>query len=780
MAGSDKLIPVIGVKLLRLSVTMRILLLLTLILCLRVPVTAQTTSPIWQVTSYDLVANVQQAERSLSVVATINALNVGGPGRTLTVRLNSKASVKAVTAGGAATTFRPGQEPRGDLQRIEIALPAPVASNSSATVAVTYVLPVESNTGSLAISPIGTQVLPLSFWYPMPNSPYSVRGADWAPFRLTVNLGNAVSSGVEKAGSAGSVSFDQSLHGEPFFVQGDWDKLEGAGDGKGIVVLLEKGVPAEDRKRAEALITFAAAARAFYATALGPAPDATVRLVSVRRGAGFNDSGTVLIDADTLRLPKIDAATALSVGEAIGRLWIGGQTPVRGEGGGVLRDALVRFLATQFLEKQFGRDAVSSELYRERLAYATVAQRDGPLARVSQLDSTYFNSVPNRGAMFWRLLDRRMGREAFLAVLRAALQTGKTDPAGLTLSGLRAALAARGGESIKVLMDQQLDQIVDTDLMIGLPQQRGADWVSALRNLGSSDVTVTVAATTDRGEQVLAEATVPAKNFGEVVFKTQAKIVRVEVDPEKLYPQLDYGNDAMPRGKDLSPAVAEAYSQLGGQDFVKAEATARGMLLSAPRFQDAQIILARAVLGENKIDEAEKLFRAALEEPLPFTATLAWANIGLGEIAMKRNQPAEAAKRFNDAVIASRDYPSSLAARAARIRAEAAGNIAPPVDESARTFITQLSQAVVSNKKAELESRVIPGELVRFVNASIGTETWDTTVVRTEQLNANLIAADVQIRANKLGTVGAGPAVLMLARTPAGWKLLGIELFEVR
>jgi len=756
---------------------MRILLLLTLILCLVTQAGAQAPATvIWQVNSFDINANVQQAERVLNAVATINATNIGsGSGRTLTLRLNSKASVKSVTVGGAATTFRLGTETRGDLQRIEIALPG-VAPNSSITAAVTYALPVESNSGLTAISPIATQFLPLSFWYPMPNTPYSVRGADTAPFRLAVNIPNAISSGVEKAGPAG-VSFEQSLHGQPFFVQGDWDKLEGAADGKGIVVLLEKGAGAEERKHAEALIAFAAAARIFYAAAFGTAPDVPVRLVAVRRGAGFNDSGTVLFDADTLRLPKLDAATALSVAEAVGHLWIGGQTPIQGEGGGVLRDALVRFLATEFLEKQFGEDAVKSEFYRQRLAYATVAQRDGPLARTSQLDTAYFASVPNRGAMFWRLVERRLGREIFPGVLRAALQGGKN---GLTLPSVREALVARGGESLKALVDQQLDQVIDTDLLIGLPQQRGADWVSALRNLGSIDVTVPVVATTERGEQVRAEATVPAKNFGEVVFKTPSKIVRVEVDPDKLYPQLDYGNDVVPRAKDLTQALNEAALQLSAQDFAKAEASARAMLASAPRFQEAQIILARALLGQGRVDEAEKLFRSALEEPLPFAATLAWANIGLGEIAMKHNQPAEAAKRFNDAVIASRDYPSSLAARAARIRAEAAANNAPPVDETARAFITQLSQAVVSNKKAELESRIVPGELVKFINASIGTEAWETKVVRTEQLNANLIAADVQIRANKLGTAGAGSAVLMLARTPSGWKLSGIELFEVR
>ena len=756
---------------------MRTLLLLALVLCLARYAFAQAppASVIWQVTSFDINANVQQPERSLNGIATINATNVGtAPGRMMTLRLNSKSSVKSVTVAGTTTTFR--QAPRGDMNQIEVSLPASVAPNGTVSVAVTYTLPVESNTGLAAISPIATQFLPLSFWYPMPNTPSSPRGADTAPFHLTVNIPNAISSGVEKAGG----TFDQSLHGQPFFVQGDWDKLEGAADAKGVIVLLEKGADADQRKHAEALMAFTAAARAFYAAALGPAPDTPLRLVAVRRGAGFNDGGTALIDADALRLPKLDAATALSVAETVARLWIGGQTPVYGEGGGVLRDALVRYLATQFLEKQFGADAVKSELYRQRLAYATVAQRDGPLARTTPLDSTYFASVPNRGAMFWRLVDRRLGRAELMTVLRSALQAGKSDVNGLNLAAVREALAARGGDSLKALVDQQLDQVVDTDLMVGLPVQRGGEWVSALRNFGSIDVTVPVVATTEQGQEVRAEATIPAKNFGEAVFKTPSKIVRVEVDPDKLYPQLDYGNDVMPRAKDLSQALNEASLQLGAQDFAKAEATARAMLVSAPRFQEAQIILARALFGENRIDEAEKLFRTALAEPLPFAATLAWANIGLGEIAMKRNQSAEAAKLFNDAVIASRDYPSSLAARAARIRAEAAANNAPPVDPAATAFVTQLSQAVVSNKKAELESRIVSGELVRFINASIGTEAWDTKIVRTEQLNANLIAADVQIRASKLGTVGSGTAVLMLAKTPGGLKLAGIELFEVR
>jgi tetratricopeptide (TPR) repeat protein len=510
----------------------------------------------------------------------------------------------------------------------------------------------------------------------------------------------------------------------------------------------------------------------------GPAPNVPVKLVSVRRGAGFSDGGTILFDADALRLSKIDAATALSVAEGVCRLWLGGQTNIRGEGSGSLRDGLVRYFATSFLEKQFGKHAVQSELYRQRLAYAAVAQRDGPISRTNALDSSYYGSVPNRGAMVWRLAERRLGRDAFVELVKAQLEARKKD--GLTLPAFREALVARGGEGLKTLLDAELDQVVDTDLMVGVPVQRGAEWVSALRNVGSIDVTVNVLGITDRGEQLRVESTVPAKNFGEAVFRTTGKLVRIEIDPEKVYPQLDYGNDVVPRAKDLPDALNEAALQLGAQDFAKAEITAREMLANAPRFQEARILLGRALLGANKIDEAEKLFRSALDEVLPFTATLAWANIGLGEINLKRNQPAEAAQRFSDAIIASRDYPSSLAARAARLRAEAAANNAPPVDETARTFITQLSQALVSNKRADLDSKVISGELVRFINASIGTELWEAKVLRTEPLSANLLAVDVQIRVNKLGKEGSGTALFLLAKTPAGWKLSAIDLFEVK
>ncbi|HEV7746289.1 MAG TPA: tetratricopeptide repeat protein [Pyrinomonadaceae bacterium] len=735
----------------------------------------------WQVTNFDITANIQQAERTLSATAVLSASNVGrGTGASFTFRLATKAAVKSVTVAGATANFRAVPESYGNLQRITATLPTSVPAGGPLVITINYSLPVESNTGLAAISSIESQFLPLAFWYPLPNTPLTVRGADTAPFRLVVNGANVVSSGVEKSGSAGSTVYEQSLAAQAFFVQGDWEKLEGNGDTKNITALVPRGVTPEEKKQAELLINLAGAARSYYAGLLGPAPEVPVRLVTVRRGAGFSDSGVILVEPGVLRRTKVDAATVLLISEAVSRLWVGGQTAVRGEGSGLLREALPRFLAAQFIEKQFGREAAKAELLRERLAYSTVAKRDGPLSRVTPVEGSYFSSVPNKGAMVWRLAASSIGTDAFIAIVRDQLQAGKTNVAGMNLAAFRAALIARGGEKLKTVLEQQLDQVTDMDLLIGAPQQRTSEWAVALRNVGSTDALTTVRARTASGEQLSVDAVVPARNFGEAVFKTAAKLVRVEIDPDKLYPQLDYSNDSSPRERDVQEGLAEAARLFGAQDYLKAETIAHEILAAIPNLQEARIILARALLGQNRNDEAEKLFRTVLDEPVPTAAALAWGNIGLGEIALRKGQAGEAAKRFNEAVRADAEYASSLAARAGRVKAETAANTSQ-VDGAVRTFIGQLDQAILSGKKTELEPRVVSGELVRFVNGVIGTqpELWQTRVLRTEQLDANLVSVDVSLDTKELGVQRAGTAVLLLVRSAGSFKLLGIDLFEV-
>ncbi|HEY0377155.1 MAG TPA: tetratricopeptide repeat protein [Pyrinomonadaceae bacterium] len=740
----------------------------------------------WQVTRFDVTATLPTNERALTARAQLTVRNVGrGPGTSLTLRISPKAEVKAASVGDATATFR-GGDIRNELQLVRLTLPVAVAPGASVNVALDYRLPLSGNTGYAALSPTGSQFLtqstePLSLWYPTHSTAASPRGPDVAPVRLTIN--GAGNDTVISSGKAGGSGFEQQLNVQPFFLTGSWDASEGTGEARGVTAFIPKGAGDEARRRADELVALAAAARSYYAGLLGAAPDVPVRLVAVRRGAGFGEGGTLLLDAAVFRRPKVDAMTALAIAESVARLWVGGVAPIRGDGGGVLREGLARYLATLFLEKQFGREAADAERARERAAYVTIARRDGPLARASQVDPTYYNSTGNKGAMFWRLTERALGQDALMTQLRAAIQRAAGDSEGLTLASLRAALGEQAGGALKSLMEQTLDQPTDMDLMVGLPQQRGPQWAVALRNSGSLDAKVTVAATTATGERLTAQAAIPARNFGEATFNTPARITRVEVDPDKLYPQLDYSNDIAPRGNaQAEDPLTDATAKFVRQDYAGAESAAREMLAASPRMQEARIVLARSLLAQNKTDEAEKEFRALVDERLPLPLALAWGNIGLAEIALRKGQAAEAARLFTSAVLTDAEYASTLAARLGRIRAEAAANAAPAVDESAKTFITQLDAAIKSGRKAELEALIAPGELMEFVAGIVGSqpEVWQTRVVRTEPLDANRLAADVQLTTRQLGHDASGTAVLILSRAGAGWKLEGVGFFEVR
>ncbi len=739
--------------------------------------------PAWVILSYDIVVPGLGAERALTARATINARNVGrGAGSTLSVRINPTAEIKSVIIGSATATYQSrvesrGNFPRANSLRVTITLPASVAPNQNVLASIEYRLPVTENTGAAALSPIGSQFLPQSMWYPQVNNEFTLRGADYAPFRLTINGATALSSGIDKSAGGNSI-FEQTLNGQPFFLTGAWEKVEGGPNGKGISAYLAKGAGADEKKQAESLIALANNARSFYAGLLGAAPDVPIRLIEVNRGAGFEDAGAILLGNGSFQRKSLDASSAMTISEAIARLWIGADTAVRGEGHGVVREGLTRFLATLFIEKEFGADAAEAERGRERVAYAAIAKRDGPLSRSTALDATYLNSVANKGAMVWRLVDSMVGRDAFMSTLKGLLASGKTATDGLTLAAVRASFADRSA-AVKTLLDQQLDQTTDMDLMAGLPVQQGGEWIAALRNLGSIDVTVNVAATTNSGQRVTTKTTVPAHDFGQASFKNAANIVSVEVDPEKLYPQLDYANDVAPRVPEIAESLSEANRLYGAQEFAKAETLARQMLSASPRSQEARIVLGRTLLAETKNDEAEREFKQLLTEKLPLPTSLAWASYGLGEIALRRGQAAEASRLFTDAIRADAEYAATLAARAERVKAESGS---PVVDESVKGFLNQLDAAMRTSKSAEIAPMIVPGELGRFIQQIVGsnTEQWQTRVLRTEQLSADRIAVDVALTTKQLGVEHSGTAVFILARVGSSLKLDAIEFFEVR
>lgn len=715
----------------------------------------------WQVKKYDIT--VSTADRFLTAKAILNVQNVGGgAGTTLTLRISPKAEVSAVAVNGAAGTFSKREEKLGansSLQRIVVNVPS-TPPNGNLTVAIDYKLKVDENSGLNEISLLGTQFLPLAFWYPTPNSQYSSRGADFAPFSLKINTPETAIS----SGTANGNNFEQKLNSQPFFVTGNWDAVQE----KGVSVYLPKGAGEAEKQHAKELADLAVEATTFTASLLGGATETPTKIVAVRRGAGFSDAGTILLNYGTFQRQKIDSGTAMTIAEAVAKTFLGNAATVRGDGYGVIREGLSNFIATQFIEKQFGKDAADIERLRQRTAFAAIADRDAPLSRVVPVDDFYYSLVSNKGAMVWRTLAKLSGEQDFYKTLRLQMQSGN-----LTLAELRAAFPAE-----KNFLDYELDQPTEMNLLVGLPQMSGGQAKAALRNVGAIEATVNVTATTEKGEKLTVQATIPKASFSEAVFNTPSKPVRVEVDAEKLYPQTDFSDDVAPREFNNSDAILVIKQAFDKQDFATAEKNARTVLRQMPHFDEARTWLGRALLAQGKNAEADKEFRAVLNENLPAAQSLAWANEGLGEIALKANQNAPAAQFFNEAIKADAEYGTTLAARIGRDKAEPN----PVTDESIKAFFARFDKAATGGSKANLDALIVAGEIPRFANGIGGfAQKWETKLIRVDKIDDQNVLAETNLNIQLLNkNAESGTAVFRLAKIGGDWKISGVEIFEVR
>lgn len=722
----------------------------------------------WQVKSYDIAATVPQgaADRSLTAKATLNLQNVGNAaGSRVTLRIGSTATISTVTVNGNAATFIKGEEKlpgsQRSLQRAIVTVPT-TQPNGAVTIVVDYIFKVEENSGVHSSSSLGSQFLPLGFWYPTPNNHYAARGGDYAPFKLTVNA--PAGETVIASGTQTGNSFEQKLNGQPFFATGSWDTTES----KGITIFLPKGATDQEKQRATEIANLVVEAKAFTASLLGATSvEVPSRVVAVRQGAGFADSGTIFLDYGAFRRPKLDSVTAMNIAESVAKVWIGNNKIVRGDGFGAIREGLSLYVATQFLEKQYGKDVADIERLRQRTGYSTIANRDTPLNMTSPLDGSYFSSVANKGAMVWRTIANQMSAERFFGYVKTQ------DP--LTVLGIRTTFS----DNYEVI-DQWLQSATDMNLMAGLPRVEGGGTKVALRNTGGYPAHVTVGIWTDKGEKLTTKVSIPKQGFTDAVFNTTAKVIRAEVDTEKLYPQLDYSDDVAPReftDSDMLLPVKRAYDK---QDYKEAEKFARLALKGYPRYDEMRTWLARALLGQNNVAEAEREFKAALDEKLPTAFTQGWANIGLAEIAVRAGQNSQAAGYYSAAIRADAEYGSNLNARRGRAKVESGA----AVDDTIKAFFAQFDKAILSSRKAEVDALIVPGEITKFSGGVVSGQpsVWQTRIVRAERIDAVRMLVETEISAKRLNSelTESGTAIFVISRIGNTWKLSGVDVFEVR
>ncbi len=775
-----------------------------------------------EVDRYNITARIDVAASAADVRAAISISNVSQtPKSKLYLRLTSLAKVSGVTVNGSPAQFETADDRRvTTLNQIIITPSSSIAAGASGTVEVSYRIEAPESSPLLHIYAGEVLLSPESVWFPMPSTVFTMYGPTTAPGTMTVSFATgssnyrAASSGAFKGDTSGQTfTFEQPLNSLPLIVAGNFDQpLASERGGTKIEVYTQPGINAisADGKSPASSIASRLSEEVgriidFFTKTLGPPPaGATFRIISSPRAGNVVVPGVLVLNEQVFRRDAVSAAVVETLADAVARMWIDGRVRLRGQeprpaqdnrpaikarSVALLRDSLPRYLSVVYFEDRFGRDAARAMLSRMRWAYTPVAQsgRDLELGTQTIALPNYAAAVLNKGPLVLRLLAETMVREKFIASIKTLVSGTQTKI--ITNAELRAVLVKDGGPEIEKVFQQWIDSIIEPDLIVGapLPSQKPGSQPVNVRNLGTGDVSVALVAVTASGKQLTTSVAVPSENLTAGEIQTSEKITSVEVDPEKLIVQTNYDNDS----RDIAANALRTSAQTLFNDSIvlfnkgqqaEAEAKLREAIRREPGNPLLHAWLARTLLALKKMDLVGAEASAAIKVEPPVGPALGWAYISLGQVALARNQPAEAARFLRLAVIEAEEAPAHFAAIEWLIQAEAAAKISPQVEEPVRSFITQFDAAIKQPSSDKLSTLIIRNNLKKFAQGLAVSKpaAWTTEILHAEQIDANRVALDVRLRVKSEGRDQAGTALFILFRAGGDWLLEDVQLFNVK
>ncbi len=760
-----------------------------------------------EVDRYTVNARIDLAASALEVRASLAVTNLGqAPKSRLFLRLVKQAKVSAVAVNGAPAQFEVTDDRRtATLSQLSITTQNAIAAGAKGTIDVTYRIDAQESTPLLSVYQGEVLMLPDAVWVPMPSTMFTLYGATTAPCTLTVTASSGASS-FRVASSGGgkaegqTFTFEQSLNTLPLIVAGNYESPN-AFDHGGIKVELyvQPGLGSGEKPVAALMSEEAKKMIDFFTRLLGAPPvGASLRIISSVHASNVIVPGAIVLNEQVFRQDLLDAVTLERLADAVARLWLEGRVRLRGQetraaqgdrpalrprSPALLRDSLPRYLTTLFFEDRYGKEAASEALSRMRWSYTPVAQsgRDGELGLQTLTQSTYGAAAFGKGPLVLRLLAETAGRDKFIAVVRALFGAPQTQI--ITLEEFRQALVKAGSPEVEKLYQQWVEAIIEPDVVIGIPQpsdKPGAQRVN-LRNLGTGDVAIKVLALTQSGKPVSVTVAVPSESLVSAEIPTAETITSVEADPDKLLVQTNYDNDAKPVRISSQTLFTESIAAFNKGEFTLAEAKLREALRTTPNNALLRAWLGRALAAQNKGDEAIREANAALKIEPPTGGALAWAHITLGQVYSARGQQAEAARHLRRAAIEADEAPAQFAASEALIKVERAAG-PPQVEDSIRSFITQLDSLIKQPSSDKLFSVVIRNNLKKFVQGLTITPptAWTTEILRVDQIDANRVALDVGLRVRTQDAEPTGTALFILYRSTTGWMLEEVQRFNVR
>ncbi len=788
---------------------------------------------------------LRPAEYSADVTATLELTNIArqAEARTLTLRLTKAAKVTAFTVNERTFSTDEKKQPGSDaaIATYVAELSPPLAPGGKVTARLVYTLTYRESTNYAALTPGDTLLLPEAGWTPFIHLPQSSHGPDTAPYVLTVARppdGEVWSSGTRQE-TDGNIVFTSDLAGEPWLVVHPFGPpvsrrtSAASGETPTVHVRSAPGLPAESQRQAQRLAEEVERILAFYQKLWGAAPAREFQLLTTSRrvvadrrspelrGRDFDTDrairyaapGAVLIETAALYRPTLDAEMVEWLTAGVAQTWLGGKVRLRGRGWGILADALPAYLTGRYIEQQYGPAAGRDFWLRRSFAYGRLAsirvsqqgfERGIDLIPVLQHPAfpDYYASMPTRGALVFRLLERLVGRDVLLTAIRDTVADPGNNPGGTaTYEAFRNRLVGTPPDERRAnFFRQWFEELSEPDFVIGVPVRRedGPGWSCALRNLGTGDASLPVVAVTDKGERLTTTVELPSKGYATAVFETPATITSVELDPEKLYPQVRFGydrnsrqfdNDARPERRYAFGLLLDAEATLtrrlkAGETEAQRQTEAQGLLREAlareTDFTLARACLARTLAAQGKADAAATEVAAIRRAALPSRYPLALALLTEADLALARQSHEQARATYKTAFEMEAGPALDEQARRGLLASEAAGGQSSPPDEEIRAFLAAMDKAIRTGTSKALETCFIRPDTAKFVLGIVVSkpDAWTTQGLRMERLDAQRVLLDVRVvvvSATKEEQTGTG--LLFLRRVGQSWMVERLDQF---
>lgn len=738
----------------------------------------------YDIQRFDANVQLQPNTNSAQIQAKVTVINnttQGKSGPFINFKLNKRAKVTGAQIDGATVEARSKLDERlTELNTVSLDFPKALAPGASATINLNYTLEIKESSSIGAIIPSGTTLLPESFWLPFIHTPFAVTyGVDFAPVNLQVNSPEnerPQSDGLRKA-SGNTVVFEQNIATQPILLSGNYDEpLEVKGRDITVEFLYPKALTGNPRKQAESLTKEIQEILDFYNQLLGITPQKQFRVISSSQVASYAIGTTLVIGEDLFRRDTLDIETVEFLARALLKTKIG-EVPPRGRGWTILQDALPVYLAGLYFEKRFGATGGQEFFARRLRAYAPTAnaKNDGALLGISPIDNSYATSMFNKAPLMLRIIEGQIGKEKLLALVKDLLNSKNRQ---MKFDDFRKA-AVLANKDLELFFDQWFEKIIDPDFIIGVPVVTEAGQACALRNLGTGNVQVKAMAITEKGEKLYQSVVIPSQGRAEAIFKTTEKIISVEVDPDKLYPQTSFDNDSRPVLTSAITLFKDANVLFNRRAYSEAETKVREALKYEPNNTVLRTLLARTLFGLNKTSETKTEIDAILSSGLLPTYSITWVNYLLGELALNQKNPKDAVEHLRKSIAVSKD---NTFIRNKLIDSEQASNQVPASEESVKSFMLQLDKAIKDSAPQALETVILRANLNKFVRGLIGNkpESWVTEILRIESISANKVAVDVIVTAVDINKrEQSGEALYILQRNNNSWILSSVEFFNI-